>query len=457
MQPLVIDGGYGESGGQIVRTALSLSAITGRPIRIDNIRARRPNPGLAAQHLTTIRALAALCNAEVSGDVLDSLSLEFTPRRSAKSGDYEVDIGAAREGGSAGAATLVAQTVLLPLALIDGVSHVTIHGGTHMAWSPPFDYVRDVWLPALTNIGIQAQLELVRWGWFPVGDGELRTTIEGHDRGRRPLRRIEILDRGPLHRIGGRAVASRLPAHITDRMVGRVQALLQDLHVSVEIKPLHAEAACPGAGIFLIAEYENTHCGFSGLGAAGRPAEAVAEEAVVALLGHYRSGEAFDEHLADQVLLPLALAASPSRFTAERSSAHLVTNASVIEQFGLAEVTIEPSKRGVPAHSTFDFQDVSSFEATAREALLAFLPSLANKSFHIRVHRRGFKHRISGHDEERRLGASLLESLASGGTPGRLAFEDPDALVAIETVGQRAGVSVWTREELRRYPFIRVD
>ena len=131
------------------------------------------------------------------------------------------------------------------------------------------------------------------------------------------------------------------------------------------------------------------------------------------------------------------------------------------ERFGLW-VEREPGvlntiSRLVPAHRTFAFQDVSSFEATAREALLAFLPSLANKSFHIRVHRRGFKHRISGHDEERRLGAFLLESLASGGTPGRLAFEDPDALVAIETLGQRAGVSVWTREELRRYPFIRVD
>ena len=195
MQPLVIDGGYGEGGGQIVRTALSLSAITGRPIRLDRIRARRPKPGLAAQHVTAVHALATLCDADVTGNVLGSLSLEFRPRRSVKPGDYEVDIAAARESGSAGAATLVAQAVLLPLALIDGVSHVTIHGGTHMAWSPPFDYVRDVWLPTLTTIGIQVQLELVKWGWFPVGDGELRATIEGHDRGRTPEKR----ERGVAH------------------------------------------------------------------------------------------------------------------------------------------------------------------------------------------------------------------------------------------------------------------
>jgi RNA 3'-terminal phosphate cyclase (ATP) len=136
---VIIDGAHGEGGGQILRTELSLSAITGRPLRIEHIRAARRNAGLAAQHLTAVRAAAALCGAQLSGDTLGSTCLEFAPEAPVVAGNYVFDVSLAREGGSAGAVMLVLQTVLLPLALAAGDSRVELHGGTHMAWSPPFD------------------------------------------------------------------------------------------------------------------------------------------------------------------------------------------------------------------------------------------------------------------------------------------------------------------------------
>ncbi len=132
-----IDGSWGEGGGQIVRTCLSLATITGQPVRIERIRANRPKTGLAAQHLTSIRAAATLSQAEVKGDKLGSRTLEFIPTCSPQAGEYIFDVSEAREGGSAGAVTLILQTILMPLALAKGSSKVILGGGTHVAWSPP--------------------------------------------------------------------------------------------------------------------------------------------------------------------------------------------------------------------------------------------------------------------------------------------------------------------------------
>jgi len=188
----IIDGAHGEGGGQILRTAVSLSAITGRPLRVERIRALRLNPGLAAQHLTAVRAAAALCAAQLSGDTLGSTCLDFAPQAPVASGNYVFDVSLAREGGSAGAVMMVLQTVLLPLAFAEGDSEVALHGGTHMAWSPPFDYVRDVWLPVLSRLGVEASVELANWGWYPVGKGEVRAGIRGLGGHPAMLRRLEL-------------------------------------------------------------------------------------------------------------------------------------------------------------------------------------------------------------------------------------------------------------------------
>lgn len=343
---LAIDGSLGEGGGQILRTSLSLSAIAGRAIRIENIRACRSKPGLAAQHLTAVRAVAALCRARLAGDEIGSGRLDFTPEAPVEAGDYAFDVAAVRRGGSAGTTGLVLQAVLPPLAIAEGRSRVSIRGGTHVAWSPPFDYLRDVWLPALAATGIAARLELCRSGWYPIGEGQISAVVDGSALENRPLRPLTLVERGRLLGVTGRAVAANLPAPIARRMAERATSLLAEQGIGAGIEAEVLSAACAGAGIFLTARYENLHCGFNAMGARGRPAETVAEEAVEALLAHGRSGAALDQHLADQIILPLSLAVGPSHFTVERITRHLETNARVVELFGAAEVGLERAADG---------------------------------------------------------------------------------------------------------------
>jgi RNA 3'-terminal phosphate cyclase (ATP) len=212
-----------------------------------------------------------------------------------------------------------------------------------MAWSPPFDYLRDVWLPTLTQLGIDAELSLRRSGWFPIGQGCIEAGIIGHGR---PPTSIDLAERGELLEITGRAIAANLPAHIPQRMSDRATAMLAETNVPVRIEPVRVSAACAGAGIFLTARYDNISCGFNALGERGKTSETVAEEAVGQLLSHRRSRAALEEHLGDQILVPLAVADGPSRYSVEKISLHLETNGWLIEQFGLARVEIEKSKDG---------------------------------------------------------------------------------------------------------------
>ncbi len=336
-QALVIDGSYGEGGGQILRSGLSLSAITGRPVRFEKIRALRRRPGLAAQHLTAVRAVAALCNARVGGDAIGSLELGFSPQRPVQAGAYDFDVAAARKGGSAGSAPLVLQAMLVPLALADGDSQVTLHGGTHVPWSPSFDYLRDVWLAALRQIGIVAEVRLDAWGWYPAGGGRMHCAIAGHSGAIRP---VTLTDCGSLQRVTGRAVAARLPAQIARRMADKAGELLAQEGIAAAVEAVAVESISSGAGVFLTAHYRHVRCGFAGHGKRGKPAEEVAAEAVELLLTHRRSGAALEAHLADQLILPLALASGPSHYSVERLSRHIETHAWLVEQFGLARVTL---------------------------------------------------------------------------------------------------------------------
>ncbi|MGZ4997196.1 MAG: RNA 3'-terminal phosphate cyclase [Methylobacter sp.] len=336
---LIIDGSHGEGGGQILRSALSLSAITARPVRIENLRANRKKPGLAAQHLTSVRAAAMLCDAELTGAELGSQTLQFIPRKPVQAGDYLLDVAHAREGGSAGAVMLVLQTLLLPLALAKGASTVILRGGTHVYMSPSYDYVHDVWLPMLARMGVNAELSLVRSGWYPAGRGEVRLRITGSGK----LRPLRVEHRGPLRAITGRALAANLPGHVCERMAAHARDILQQAGMSAEIEAVVMKAACPGAGLYLTAHYQNSLAGFGAQGKRGKPAEQVAEEACAALLQHYRSGTALEQHLADQLILPTGLCHEESVFSVEHISPHLVTNAWVVERFGLARIDIVPA------------------------------------------------------------------------------------------------------------------
>lgn len=345
---LVIDGRYGEGGGQILRSVLTLSTILSLPVRIENVRANRPNPGLAAQHLTAVRAAAAVCGAQVAGDALGSRTLEFTPQAAPQPGVYNFDVAAARKGGSAGAAPLVVQTLLPPLALARSASTLLVRGGTHVEKSPSFDYLDAVWRPALAQMGLETRLTLLRSGWFPVGEGALRAWIDGRgaDAAGLPLRPFRAERRGALREVWGRALAANLPARIPQRMADRARALLEAEGIRAEFAVESLRAACPGAGLILIAHYEGTRAGFTALGKPGKPSEAVAEEAVAQLLEHRDSGATLERHLADQILVPAALAGGRSTFSVETVTPHLTTNAWVIERFGLARVEITAQRDG---------------------------------------------------------------------------------------------------------------
>lgn len=349
---IVIDGSYGEGGGQILRTSLSLSAILKRPMVIEQIRAGRPKPGLAAQHLTAILATQKICAAEVAGAELHSMRLTFRPTLPPTSGEYRLDVAEARQGGSAGSAPLVLQAVAIPAAFANGVTRFQIHGGTHVPWSPIFNYIDKVWIPFLARTGINVTARLTKPGFYPLGGGRIDAVVNGlGPEVRGTLNALEITRPGALKAIRGTALVANLPMHIPERMAARARAALSGMAPVVDIEISQLRADCPGALLFLAAEFEHITVGFTSIGRRGRSSEAVADAAVAVLEAHIRSGAALDIHLADQALLPLAFARGPSTFTCPSATRHLHTNAWVIEQFGIASIQID-SAPGQPTRVT---------------------------------------------------------------------------------------------------------
>jgi RNA 3'-terminal phosphate cyclase (ATP) len=342
---LHVDGAYGEGGGQIVRTALALSALTGMDVRLEDIRAGRERPGLRAQHLTAVRAVAELCGAATEGAEIGSQVLAFRPATVPRPGRYRWEVG------TAGAASLVFQTVLWPLALAANPSGVTLVGGTHVAWSPPLDYVQQVYLPALNDLSGRpiAHVTIERWGWYPRGGGIVQADIEG----RAHLCPLQLTDRGSLRGVSVLSAASNLPDHVRQRQADRADFLLRKRGIKPRVAIADPPSPGPGTVVFLLAEYEHVRAGFTGYGRLRKAAERVAEEACNAYWRYHKRGQPVDAHLADQLLLPLALAhRSPgsgcSQYGVESVTHHLLTQAWLIRQF-LAQVHIEVvGDRGQP-------------------------------------------------------------------------------------------------------------
>ncbi len=344
---MIIDGSHGEGGGQILRTCLTLSAATGQPVRIERIRAGRRKPGLMPQHLTAVRAAGRVCNAEVEGAKLNSQTLSFRPQSAPQAGTYTFDVAQAAKGGSAGSVSLILQTILLPLALVEGSSQITLVGGTHVAWSPPYDYIKRVYLPVLARMGITAKVSIKKWGWYPMGGGRIQATVQGRGSEAAPeipdesIAGQDLRERGALLRVRGLSASSNLPKHIRTRQEKAALQSLRSNSVNARIDVVDAPSKGQGTVVFLWAEFENNTAGFTALGERGKPAERVAEEAAGELLDFLRGDAALDRFLADQLLLPLALAAGPSQFTTEAVTAHLLTNAWVVNQFFPGRVHIE--------------------------------------------------------------------------------------------------------------------
>lgn len=337
MSLLTLDGSHGEGGGQILRTALTLSAVTGQPVQLTRIRANRSKPGLRPQHLTAVRAAAAICAAKLTGDALGSQEITFAPQAPPQAGTYHFDVADAAQGGSAGSVTLVLQTILLPLALASGNSRVTLRGGTTVPMSPPALYIEKVYLPTLFDMGVRARMTHRFWGFYPQGGGELTVEISGGA----TLRPIALTERGDLERVDGVAFVSNLPSHIPQRMSGRAVALLRDGNFSVHIEPRHVTAPGIGAGIVLFARYTGAVAGFEALGRKRLPSETVAEMAVDRLLEHHRTLAAVDSHLADQLVLPFVLANGVSEATLSAVTPHLLTNVWVAQHFDVPTLTVE--------------------------------------------------------------------------------------------------------------------
>lgn len=334
-----IDGSEGEGGGQMLRTALALSMVTGRPFEIVNIRAGREKPGLRHQHLACVKAAAKVASASVEGAVLASRSLRFEPGQ-VRPGTYDFDIK------TAGSTSLVLHTLYLPLALAPRRSVLTLSGGTHVPFSPSFHYLMHQWAVLMRRVGIDVELTLTRAGFFPEGNGEIRAKILPAP----SLRPLTLGPRGKLERLEGVSAVGGLPRSIADRQRNQALSRLDHEGLAAGIEVREVPSAGKGTFLLLLAAFEGGgRACFDSLGALGKRAEKVADEACDALLEFLRTQGAVDSHAADQLLLPLALASGQSQFHVPAVTSHLLTNARVIELFIPNSIRIagEPGAEGV--------------------------------------------------------------------------------------------------------------
>jgi len=346
-----IDGSIGEGGGQILRTALSLSMITGTPFHIDRIRDNRIKPGLRSQHLTALNAARKISKAETHGVVLNSTSVTFIPNK-IYSGSYFFNIG------TAGSVSLVLQTILVPLSLANSASSVTISGGTHVPWSPIFEYLKTTWSPFMNEIGYDFLLSLESSGFYPQGGGRITVVIQ-------PIinsKPLDYINRGKLVSISGISSVANLDDNIASRQKIRALKMLYDSELGIDnskikIKLTRIISQSKGSVLFLDALYENGRGGFSSLGEKGKRAEKVSEEAVNSMLKFHNKGGAVDKFMADQLLLPLSLIDGKSLFSTDQLSNHFYTNREIILKFlpvkiestkqinGKITVSVEPDER----------------------------------------------------------------------------------------------------------------
>jgi RNA 3'-terminal phosphate cyclase (ATP) len=327
---LTIDGAIGEGGGQILRSSLTLSLMTGKPFRMIHIRASRKKPGLLRQHLTSVQAAARISGASVVGDRLGSQDLEFSPGQITP-GSCQFDVG------SAGSATLVLQTILLPLALASGETTIDLSGGTHNPLAPPFEFLDRTFFPVLKAMGARISATLVRPGFYPKGGGRMRITVSPTKR----LEPLDLMERGAIRQEQARAIVAGLPRHIADREIRTVAEILGWESSKLQVESLDTRFG-PGNVLLLVIASEHITEVFTGFGERGVSAEKVAERVCRQVRRYLDADVPVGEHLADQMLLPLAIAGS-GRFRTLPLTPHTMTNIAVIERFLDVRVVCEPA------------------------------------------------------------------------------------------------------------------
>jgi RNA 3'-terminal phosphate cyclase (ATP) len=340
--PVWIDGSQGEGGGQIVRTALALSLLTGRPCVLEKIRAGRRKPGLKQQHLTAVHAAAEISRAHVTDARLGSSRLEFTPG-TVLPGDYGFRVG------TAGSATLVLQTILPALLIAPGDSSLHLEGGTHNPWAPPFDFLARAYVPLINRMGPQVSVTLDRPGFYPAGGGEFRATVETS----RSLRGFDLVERGALRRRTVRALLSRLPRHIGER---EVDAVCRKLNWPAETGHVEIrDGAGPGNVVLVEVEFEQLTEVFIAFGRVGVRAEEVAREVARSAQNYLKMDVPVGPYLADQLLLPLAISAACSgdgggkrggTFRTGHLTQHATTQIEVIPKFLDVAIEVQQQNSG---------------------------------------------------------------------------------------------------------------
>lgn len=326
-----LDGSRGEGGGQILRSALALAALTGRPFKLINIRANRPKPGLQPQHLMCVKAAGAICGAVYKGASVGSSQLYFEPGP-VKAGNYTFSIG------TAGATALVLHTVYLPLALGGReASTVTITGGTHNTHAPCYHFNAITWGGYLKRLGLEIDQELVRPGFYPRGGGEIRATVHPCKR----VRGLTLTTVPDLTTAGGFSAVAGLPEGIARRQARRLSVRLKSEGVESHIPQEEWEAANPGTVVAVVFRQAPVPTLFYGLGERGKPAEAVADDAADEALRYRAAGAPVDPHSADQLLLPLVFSPDASEFRTSEVTRHLTTNIDTVRAFVDREVVLD--------------------------------------------------------------------------------------------------------------------
>ncbi|NUN12053.1 MAG: RNA 3'-terminal phosphate cyclase [Myxococcales bacterium] len=317
---LVIDGSHGEGGGQVLRTSLTMSVLTGISVRIENIRAHRSRPGLMKQHLTSVLAASAICNANVVGAELGSLFVEFHPGK-VQPGDYRFAVG------TAGSATLVLQTVLPALMQADAPSTLVLEGGTHGANAPSFDFIAHSYLPIVNRMGPQIQAELVRYGFYPAGGGQFRITVTPSA----TLTPVYLLERGEILQIDICAVLSRLPKSIGEREIYMITSRLGWDRGIGRVEEVRNSI---GSGNAVIVTIRSTHVTevFTGFGQRSISAEKVGQTVANEVQEYLEAQVPAGHHLADQLMLLLAQAKGGA-FRTISLSQHSQTQLAILTRF----------------------------------------------------------------------------------------------------------------------------
>ena len=331
---ITIDGSFGEGGGQIIRTSCALALITGKPFRVYNVRARRDKPGLQRQHLTAVMAAAEVGQAKVDGAGVGSKEFTFTPGEIVP-GDYRFSIG------TAGSTTLVLQTILPPLMIAGKPSMLTLEGGTHNVHAPPFEFLEKTFLPLVNRLGPHVTIELERYGFYPPGGGRFHVIIEpGRERNR-----LEMLERGEIRRARARALVVKLPPGIAERELNVIKERMDWEDSQLQIVTSD-NAFSPGNVLTIEIESDHVLEIFTGIGERGVRAETIAERAIEEACKYLAVDAPVGEHLADQLLIPLALSKGGSFLTGE-PSLHTTTNIEIIKMFLDVDMNIQALGDGI--------------------------------------------------------------------------------------------------------------